>query len=183
MKDSIELFINDTLRSGKKKSKEELVKTLVDNSFNAIKFLEDKGINADLLSQCGGHSAARTHRSKQKPNSKPMNFGLEVILTLLNYLKNKKEYIGRFNILTDSEVVEILYDEKKKFVNGVVYKKKNNTELIKLMGDSVILTTGGFAADRKDYLKKYVPNISHLGTTNSDHADGSGLGFFLIFFF
>ena len=61
-------FLQDTLKSGKGNSNETLVKVLVENSANSIEFLQSFGIKLNEISQCGGHSIPRTHRSKPSEN-------------------------------------------------------------------------------------------------------------------
>ncbi len=65
VKDTIELFTNDTLKGGAKKP--ELVKVLCGNSGADVDWLVEKfNLDLSLLARLGGHSAPRTHRGKER---------------------------------------------------------------------------------------------------------------------
>ena len=64
--DTPQKFIADTIASGRTLSDEDLVEVLARQSAGAIQFIENLGIDLSVISQLGGHSAARTHR---EPNS------------------------------------------------------------------------------------------------------------------
>lgn len=63
--DTNELFAHDTAFSATKDINalpSPLINTLILNSADGVDWLEDHGLQLPVLSQCGGHSAARTHR-------------------------------------------------------------------------------------------------------------------------
>eukprot|EP00493_Phyllostaurus_siculus_P027464 UN27811 len=63
--DTNQLFQGDTAYSMFKDVNAKatpLVKTLVNNSASGVSWLEAHGLSLPVISQCGGHSAARTHR-------------------------------------------------------------------------------------------------------------------------
>merc|ERR1719211_174265 len=96
-------------------------------------WLAEKGIELPILSQNGGHSAARTHR--------PTKGGAGSFITnsLLRKLKKKKDLC---EIRNQSCVTELLQDAKGT-VNGVVYKTKAG-ETVTVNAKAVILASGGF---------------------------------------
>ena len=63
--DTNALFQHDTAYSSTKDINAvatPLIKVLADNSADGVRWLEAHGLELPVLSQCGGHSAARTHR-------------------------------------------------------------------------------------------------------------------------
>jgi len=178
--DSIDKFIADTLRSGEYLSNTALVDILAKQSKDALEFLIREGRNETLRMDdviiCGGHSVARTHRSKPDPSGKPgPNVGWEIVSTLL---KRVKERPG-VHVLSGVKVVDLIVTEADGVV-GVMYHLLNESgsgggELHRLFGRAVILATGGYSADRKGFLAEYAPRISDLPTTNGPFALGEGI--------
>ncbi len=77
-------FIHDTLTSGGGACIEPLVEALVNQSKDAIAFLEALGVDLSVLSKCGGHSFARTHRAKAPPAGvAARNIGFEITSKLI----------------------------------------------------------------------------------------------------
>ncbi len=62
IQDTPDSFAEDTLASGGGVADAELVIELARHSSDGLLFLESFGLDLSLLSQCGGHSFARTHR-------------------------------------------------------------------------------------------------------------------------
>jgi aspartate oxidase len=107
--DSETIFTDDVLASGQSLSDEKLVHHLVDHAQEAIGFLESVGVNLDIISQCGGHTLPRTHRSKPDPTAKiQKNVGSVITSTLEAQLQNSLQ----ISILTSSQVTKILTRSK-----------------------------------------------------------------------
>ena len=62
IKDSNDLFYDETLKGGKETNDTELLRYFVDNSASAIEWLDSKGIRVNNITITGGMSEKRTHR-------------------------------------------------------------------------------------------------------------------------
>lgn len=180
IEDSYELLVDDTLRSGKGLSVKELVSTLSHDSTDAVAFLVENGAHLDVVSQCGGHSRPRTHRNGPSADGRVRNVGAEVIGTLFRTCTEAADVAPHVEIVTQAKATELLTEEDssnsdKKRVVGVRYTNMSDGSVHELRSDAVILTTGGFAADRSDFLPKYAPQFAHLPTTNGPFATGDGI--------
>lgn len=82
--DSIECFVGDTISSGGGGCISELVITLVTQSASAIAFLTSLGVDLSVLSKCGGHKYARTHRAAPPVNGPARNIGFEITSKLID---------------------------------------------------------------------------------------------------
>lgn len=69
IKDNVIRFEDDTIASGRGLADDGLAKMLVRQSKSAIKFVEEHGVKLEVVSQLGGHSAARTHREANSTSS------------------------------------------------------------------------------------------------------------------
>ncbi|KAJ6251133.1 fumarate reductase [Anaeramoeba flamelloides] len=166
--DTVELFIQDTIKSGKGLANKQLVNVLVNKSRSAIEFLQELGVDLSVLSQCGGHSRPRTHRSR--PTEKIRNIGMIIMYELLGKYEEKLEIIKEANVLDI---------EPNEFDNSLMvhYSYKGSVKKVGIKADSVILASGGWCADksRDSLLKKYRPDIFSLATTNGQFATGDGV--------
>merc|ERR1740133_121317 len=65
IKDTVEIFTNDTLKGGAKRP--EVAKVLCANSGGDVDWLVDKfNLDLSLVARLGGHSMPRTHRGKER---------------------------------------------------------------------------------------------------------------------
>ncbi|SCU88041.1 LAMI_0D08526g1_1 [Lachancea mirantina] len=165
--DSVDLFYHDTLKSAKGLGSSNLMLKLSQESSNAISSLQkDFGLKLDLLSQLGGHSQQRTHRSSGK-----LPPGFEIVQALSKNLKSLEE--------ADSPLVKILLNSTLVDVNikdGKVYSVKyvdDKGETQTLATDSVVFCSGGFGYST-EMLEKYAPQLKHLPTTNGAQTTGDG---------
>lgn len=164
----------------------KLLETLIKNSKAAYQFLQEYGVNLDIISQCGGHSKPRTHRSLNK-SDKPINVGSEIISKLAAFITDSMK--DRVTVKLGHNAIELLKStqgnsndnnttansEPITLVKGVrvLNIKENTTQDI--MADAVILTTGGYGQDRDGFLKQYAPHTSSLPSTNGMWANGDGI--------
>ncbi|KAL9643942.1 hypothetical protein ABK040_005411 [Willaertia magna] len=169
--DTFDLFYSDTVKSGKGAGDNKLITTLIEDSAAAIKFLENHGIGMELLTQCGGHSLPRTHRSAPPKVGRAMNVGGEITFKLLKYITDKLS--DKVKVLTKSKMTHFIKEDGA--VKGIKYLDLITNEEKELRSDAVILATGGYAADREGFLKQYAPQLSHLPTTNGAFANGEGI--------
>lgn len=173
IKDSVEQFYEDTLKTAKDRANPDLIKVLTYNSADAVHWLQEVfGLDLSVVSRLGGHSQPRTHRGKDAKFP-----GMAITYKLLEHLENLSESEPhRVMILKKSQVIDLikLDDDEFKIV-GVKYKDLTDKLKHELLGP-VIMATGGYAADftKNSLLRKYRPDIIDLPSTNGNHATGDG---------
>lgn len=89
--DTIDLFVQDIIKSGQDRTDRCLAHVLSGYSAAAVEFLEEK-LNRELsdVAILGGHSRPRTHRLPTSPTSKPVPIGFTVIHSLRRFLLDEK---------------------------------------------------------------------------------------------
>lgn len=145
------LFQEDTLRSGGGLSVEQMVRVFVDQSPDAIAFLEQSGVDLSVLSQLGGHSAKRTHRNEKGPN-----IGFAIVSALQKQIASD----GDDDKTKKIQVVTGVAVEKVRFENGHVTglqisrpsESGGPAESQLIDAPAVILATGTFAKTYTIYL-------------------------------
>ncbi len=170
IRDSVQQFYNDTIKSGKNLADPKLAKVLTYESAAAVEWLQDQfNLDLTLVSRLGGHSQPRTHRGKDAKFP-----GMAITYALMSKLEDLAEKEpSRVHISKKSNVVDLI--KEGNVCKGLVFVK-NNKEKFKVYGP-VILATGGYAADftsKDSLLAKYRPDILNLSTTNGNHATGDG---------
>merc|ERR1711953_1263946 len=163
--DNAEIFTNDTLKGGAKRS--ELAKVLCQNSAADVDWLIDKfDLDLSLVARLGGHSQPRTHRGKERFP------GMTITYALIQMLENIAEKTDRARIITKAEVFKLIQNGKA--VVGCEYRKAGT--VTKAFGP-VIFCSGGFGADfgSDSLLAKYRPDLLHLPTTNGEHCTGDAI--------
>jgi flavocytochrome c len=165
--DSEELFMKDTMSSGDGFSDETLVRKLVDESADALSFLESFGVELTMLSQCGAHAVARTHRNPTGPN---------VGTAIMRALTAAAIADEQIEIVSGARVLELLpadtNEPQTRGVRGVAYT--DGVERREVVSDAVVLATGGFAASAEK-LALWAPAMAALPTTNGPTAEGEGV--------
>lgn len=166
--DLVSLFAQDTLKSGKGRSKPELVDVLASKSADAIHWLSDE-CNVDLsaVAILGGHSFARTHRGKG-----PLPPGFAIVSALIKKIEDAKNVdvlkltsLRGFRIHSDLEA------------DGVEVEDSEHKST--LLSKNIVLATGGFSADfsSSGLLQQYRPDLVHLPLTNGQQTTGDGQKF------
>lgn len=173
IKDSVERFYEDTLKTAKDRANPDLIKVLTYNSADAVHWLQEVfGLDLSVVSRLGGHSQPRTHRGKDAKFP-----GMAITYKLLEHLENLSESEpDRVKILKKSQVIDLVKLDDNGFnVVGVKYKDLTDKLKHELLGP-VIMATGGYAADftKNSLLRKYRPDIIDLPSTNGNHATGDG---------
>ncbi|KAK6457120.1 FAD binding domain-containing protein [Scheffersomyces xylosifermentans] len=172
-KDTVEAFIDDTLKSGKGLSNLELVQILATNSRGAIDWLTNSDeLNIDLssITQLGGHSYPRTHRGSGK-----LPPGFAIISALTKRLdKYAEDPSTGLKVIKNAKLDKLLLNSDTK-VQGIEYVGENNSRVV-LKSDNVVLATGGISADFEtgSLIKKYRPDLLHLPSTNGKQTTGDG---------
>lgn len=170
--DTAELFYQDTMASGHGRS--DLVRKLVEDSPAALAWLEQAGVDLSVVSQCGGHSRARTHRCPPGPNGAPIPVGFKLVDTL------KKRAMERIEIMTHARVKSI----SSNGVYTLTIRNTNDDSTATVQADALILTSGGFGGQihammdedtTTTLLKEYAPQWVDRATTNGPWASGDGI--------
>lgn len=161
IKDSIELFVEDTMKGGHNLNDESLVRTLAENSAAAVDWVNDIGGDLSVVGMFGGASVKRIHRPSDTSAVGPM---------LVTTLNNKVEELG-IPVLLNTKAEEILVDANGA-VTGVKVTGEEGTYTIKTK--AVVLATGGFGANA-EMVTKYKPALAGFATTNHKGATGDGI--------
>lgn len=169
--DSPTSFLDDTIKSAKNKGNQALMKKLADESSAAIHWLQYTfDVKLNLLSQLGGHSYPRTHRSDGK-----LPPGAELINALSGKLVRLSEDVPELlKFLMNCEVIDVEVDKSNR-VTGVVYIDHASGQNVRkvIRTSNVIFATGGFGYS-KEMLQKYSNGLENLPTTNGAQTTGDG---------
>ncbi|MFL2097830.1 flavocytochrome c [Marinilactibacillus psychrotolerans] len=161
VEDSNECFFQETYKGGNQANDKELLKYFVNHSADAIDWLDGLGITLSDLTKTGGMSVNRTHRPADGSA-----IGQYLVSGLLKKIKELN-----IPILFQSKAEKLLVKNSK--IVGVQIED-NLKEKKKILADCVIVTTGGFGAN-KVLLQKYAPQLDGIITTNHPGTQGSGI--------
>ncbi|CAO3631701.1 unnamed protein product [Cunninghamella blakesleeana] len=174
IKDSVEQFYQDTLKSARDLARPELIKVLTGKSASAVEWLQDKfELDLSLVSRLGGHTFPRTHRGKEQFP------GMTITYALMEGLEELAEKDAqRVKILKKARVQNLIRDNNNNVI-GVEYELVGNVADGKTYKEygPVVLATGGYAADfgPNSLLQANRPDLFNLSTTNGDHCTGDGI--------
>jgi succinate dehydrogenase/fumarate reductase flavoprotein subunit len=177
--DSYELFEEDTMRAAQHSNDYGMVRKLTRESTASVQWLEERtGLSLTALTQCGGHSAQRTHRlDAKRDTSAPVAVGRALVKGL--YAALDAEPRVRFMLNTEAQRLLHTREADTVTVTGVRVRNTETGAEEELLADSVVLASGGFAYaaadDTQSMLAQYAPQYSSLPTTSGAQADGSGL--------
>lgn len=160
VEDTVEQFVEDTMNGGHNINNIDLVRTLAENSAEAINWLETIGAPLPELTFSGGATNKRLHR--------PEN-GAAVGSYLVDIYSKTLEDLA-IDIMLNTKATEILMDNGKAV--GVKAEAENANYTIN--AKAVILATGGFGANEEMYAK-YRPELAGYVTTNAPGATGDGI--------
>ncbi|MCU5775281.1 flavocytochrome c [Erwiniaceae bacterium BAC15a-03b] len=161
IKDSKDLFYDETLKGGKFKNNPLLLREFVELAPEAVEWLDTHGIQLNDITITGGMSVDRTHRPADRSA-----VGGFLISGLVKNINQRN-----IEVLLETSVAEILTDNGS--VSGVKVVDEYNDSRI-LNAKSVIVATGGFSANR-EMVVKYRPELDGFVTTNHKGATGSGI--------
>ena len=164
--DRSELMQLDTIIGGHGINNPELVKTLADNTADAIAWL--KTINIDLVSvgAAGAASVKRIHRPLNE-QKKVVSVGGYMIPRLEAACKAR----SNITMLMETTAKSIMTDKDGK-VSGIEAESKGAK--ITVNAKAVILVTGGFGANLK-MVARLNPALEGFMTTNAPGINGDGL--------
>jgi len=193
--DSKESLKFDTLREGRGKSDERLVDILANGAMDVIPWLEELGVPIDNVAHGGGHCLPRLHNFKTPKEEKVKNIGMRVMNALMDFIQKAQQKTdqdapietevdenapkGKIEILLNTQVTHLLQEKYEHCshprITGVKYRT-NQEEEQELLGDAVILATGGFACDRfkGSLMAEFAPHLLDLPTTSGLQATGDG---------
>lgn len=161
IKDSNDLFYKETLEGGHGTNDKEMLRFFVDNSADAIDWLDTKGIKLNNITITGGMNEKRTHRPEDGSA-----VGQYLVDGLLGNVQEEK--IPTF---VNANVTDIMQKDGK--VSGVKVLFNNKTEK-EIAADAVIVTTGGYGANA-DMIEKVRPDLKGYVTTNQEGSTGDGI--------
>ena len=159
--DSVEIFIEDTMKGGKNTNDKTLVAKMANSSAEIVDWLMEKGADLSDLGRMGGQSVNRTHRPT---GGSPV--GPNVVAALSESAKKSGVDI-RLSTFAES----IIYDGKA--VKGIVVKAPTGQKYT-INSKAVIIATGGFGAN-SEMIVENVSSLKGFGTTNHKGATGDGI--------
>jgi fumarate reductase flavoprotein subunit len=158
IKDSPELFYQDTMKGGHNLNDPELLKTLTEQSAEAVYWLESLGADLSKVSRSGGQSADRTHTTKE---------GSPVGAHLMKVFEENVKKLG-IDVRLNTKAIEILSEGNK--ANGILVENSQGQQY-KINAKAVVVASGGFGASQ-EMVTKYKPELKDFGTTNHPGATG-----------
>ena len=161
IKDSPELFYEDTMKGGKNKNNKELVRVLVNNSSAIVDWLIERGADLSELTSTGGQSAKRTHRP-----TGGTAVGPNIVAALSKTAENEK-----IDIRKGTKAIALV--KAKNRIVGVKVREIDGKEYT-IKAKAVIVATGGFGANAK-MVEKYNPKLKGFGSTNNPAIVGDGI--------
>lgn len=162
IEDSVDLFVQDTIKGGHEKNDSDLVRAMAENSADAVKWMGELGADLSEVGRAGGASVPRIHRPKG---------GGAVGPVVVSALKETAEK-NNLDIRLENTAKEILTDDEGN-VRGVKATDKDGKEYT-IEAKAVIIATGGFGANH-EMVEKYKPELAGFATTNHSGATGDGI--------
>lgn len=160
--DHADYFYKDLIKSYKLADDNPLLQKLSIDCNKAMDYLnKDIGLSLDKISQLGGHSKRRTHKS-----SNGMPPGFEMISSL------KKRIIDNPNV--DIQLKTKLVDFNIDFSNGIktcIFMDLETGKTEKLYTDNLILATGGFSRNKnliKNFLEADISKPQYKASSSHD---------------
>lgn len=161
--DSPALHYLDTMGGGHYVGIPDLVETLVKDAPDAIRWLEQLGVNWDKEPDGSMHELSGGGTSRRRLHSARDYTGLEEMRVVRDELRNR-----RIEYLEFSPVIELVMDENGGAAGAVLVNIETNETII-VRAKAVVLTTGGIG---RLHIQGY-PTTNHYGAT----ADGLVLAY------
>lgn len=164
--DSVALHYKQTFEGGDKKGDEILVKTLVENAWSAVSWLQSMGMkfNEEPFTVTGG-MWPRAH----KP-SDPLGTGF--FKTYNAYIEKNEGIEVRLNTKAENLII------KDNRVTGVIARGKTGNKITVKANKGVVMATGGFGQniDMRQEFNKLWPTLDEsVKSTNHPGATGDGI--------
>lgn len=161
IEDSVQGFVDDTMKGGHELNNVELVTYLAENSASAIDWLAEIGAPLPEVTQLGGASQKRAHRPEGGAA-----VGSYLVKSLVENVESRE-----INVMVDTTAQELVMTDGA--ATGVKAVDKDGNEFT-VTAKAVILATGGFGAN-EDLYTKYKPELKGFVTTNHAGATGDGI--------
>ena len=158
---TVENFTEDTLRLGHYLADPELVRTLAENSSDAIEWLKTVGASFTGVKATGG---CEGRKYLHQPEG-----GVAVGEYLVAKLKTQVEKLG-IDVRVNTKATEILMDNGQ----AVGVLAEDAEHIYTINAKSVVLTTGGFGANF-ELMASFDPSLANAVTTNHSGAQGDGI--------
>ena len=158
---TVENFTEDTLRLGHYLSAPELVRTLAENSSDAIEWLKTVDASFTGVKATGG---CEGRKYLHQPEG-----GVAVGEYLVAKLKTQVEKLG-IDVRVNTKATEILMDNGQ----AVGVLAEDAEHIYTINAKSVVLTTGGFGANF-ELMASFDPSLANAVTTNHSGAQGDGI--------
>lgn len=161
IKDSNDLFYEESLKGGHGTNNKEMLRFFVDNSAGAIEWLDSIGIRLNNITITGGMNEKRTHRPEDGSA-----VGQYLVKGLVKNLQEKG-----IPLFVNADVKEITEQDGK--ISGVKVLF-NQADEKNITSNAVIVTTGGFGANM-DMITEVRPDLAGYVTTNQIGSTGDGI--------
>ncbi len=161
-KDSVQAYVEDTMKGGRGKNDPALVKILAEESAGGVKWLEDMGADLSEVKRSGGARVDRTHRP-----AGGMSVGPHIV-DVLRHQSAKDGVAPRLN----SRAVKILLDDNKKVAGVIVHGKHSG--YYKIAAKAIVLATGGYGMNQ-DMIAVYRPTFVGMTSSNNVTSNGDGV--------
>ncbi|AFL98779.1 flavocytochrome c [Desulfitobacterium dehalogenans ATCC 51507] len=165
IEDSIEKHYTHTYEGGDKLGKPELVRTLVENAYPTLEWLESLGMKyEDTIETIVGSLWARGHIPVE-----PLGTGY--VNAYMNYIKQHSDEI---EIITHAKATDLIVEDGR--ITGVNAEGENG-KIVAKASKGVIIATGGFSAnvEMRESYNTIWPSLKNLKTTNQPGATGDGI--------
>ncbi len=162
--DSIDKHYTQTYEGGDRLAKPELVKTLVENAYPAIEWLESMGMRfEEKVFTVLGALWQRSHKPV-----KPIGTGY--IETYMDYIN---KYSDDIEIMVNTKATELIVENGR--VVGAEAENPENIVIAKAK-NGVIVATGGFSynINARNHYNKMWPDLTNIKSTNRPGAMGDG---------
>ena len=165
--DSKELMELDTMIGGKGTNDINLVKTLVENSQDAVEnFLPSIGADLTSVGQFGGASVKRIHRPVNA-EGKTTAVGAYIVPILEKAVEDRN-----VEVMYNTTANKIIMKDGK--AAGIEAEGKSGNK-VTIDAKSVVLATGGFGANNDMVVAQNHPELKGYITTNAAGAQGQGI--------
>lgn len=162
IEDSVELYIEDTMKGGKQLNNLDLVTLMAEKSSETVDWLTEMGADLTSVGRAGGASTNRIHR--------PTGGGA-VGAHVVQVLKENAEAYEGVTIVVNSKVVEILTEDGA--ATGVVVETAEGN--YNVFAKAIVIAAGGFG-NSQEIIVQYNPALEGFGTTNHPGATGDAIG-------
>ena len=160
IEDSVEQFVEDTMKGGHDLNNRDLVTVMAQNSAAAIDWLDSIGAPLPKVSFSGGATNKRIHAPED---------GSGVGAYLVTAFRRNLDELG-VTVLYDTCATDILTENGA--VSGV--KAQSKTQDVTITTKAVILATGGFG-NNEDMIVQYRPDLKGTVTTSAPGITGDGI--------